>query len=92
MCIRDRGWTVLQERGPFTIAREREIFSGGVETVVSKDSGGTELDPKLRLAAETGVQIVMVSRGPAPGWGDELSEVDEAVQWINAHLATVKSQ
>ncbi|MDU3081361.1 MAG: cobalt-precorrin-6A reductase, partial [Cutibacterium avidum] len=30
--------------------------------------------------------------GPAPGWGDELSEVDEAVQWINAHLATVKSQ
>ncbi|MDU4636380.1 MAG: cobalt-precorrin-6A reductase [Cutibacterium avidum] len=86
------GWTVLQERGPFTMAREREIFSGGVATVVSKDSGGTELDPKLRLAAETGVQIVMVSRGPAPGWGDELSEVDEAVQWINAHLATVKSQ
>ena len=86
------GWTVLQERGPFTMAREREIFSEGVATVVSKDSGGTELDPKLRLAAETDVQIVMVSRGPAPGWGDELSEVDEAVQWINAHLATVKSQ
>ncbi|MDO4412893.1 cobalt-precorrin-6A reductase [Cutibacterium sp.] len=86
------GWTVLQERGPFTMNREREIFSAGVATLVSKDSGGTDLDPKLRLAAETGVQVVMVSRGPAPGWGDELSEVDEAVQWVRDRLATVRPQ
>ena len=85
-------WTVLQERGPFTLDREREIFSQGVATLVSKDSGGTSLDPKLRLAAETNVQVIMVSRGPAPGWGDELSTVDEAVQWTGNHIATVIEQ
>ena len=86
------GWTVLRERGPFTLDREREIFSQGVATLVSKDSGGTGLDPKLRLAAETDVQVVMVSRGPAPGWGDELSTVDDAVQWTGNHIATVIEQ
>ncbi|MDU2316450.1 MAG: cobalt-precorrin-6A reductase, partial [Cutibacterium acnes] len=48
--------------------------------------------PKLRLAAETDVQVVMVSRGPAPGWGDELSTVDDAVQWTGNHIATVIEQ
>ena len=86
------GWKVLRERGPFTLDREREIFSQGVATLVSKDSGGTGLDPKLRLAAETDVQVVMVSRGPAPGWGDELSTVDDAVQWTGNHIATVIEQ
>ncbi|MSS45106.1 cobalt-precorrin-6A reductase [Cutibacterium sp. WCA-380-WT-3A] len=79
------GWTVLQERGPFTLDREREIFSQGVATLVSKDSGGTDLDPKLTLAAQTGVHVVMVSRGSAPGWGDELSTIDDAVQWVRDH-------
>lgn len=53
------------DRSPSTAS---EIFSQGVATLVSKDSGGTCLDPKLRLAAETDVQVVMVSwSGARPG-------------------------
>lgn len=76
------GWTVLRERGPFTVAREREIMATGVGTLVSKDSGGDTPDPKLLAAGEFGVRVVMISRGPTPQWGQNVGDVDEAVAWV----------
>lgn len=76
-------WTVLRDRGPFELEAERALLSG-VDVLVSKDSGGTRPDPKLVAAGELGTTVVMVSRPPTPGYGDEAATVQEAVARVLA--------
>lgn len=79
------GWQVLRARGPFTLDDERRLLAGA-EVVVSKDSGGTEPDPKLVAAAEQGVAVVMVSRPAVPAATAEVATADEAAAWVRRRL------
>ena len=71
---------VLLDRGPFTVAGERELLTRHrVDVLVTKDSGGA--DAKLVAARELGVPVLMVDRPPAPGT-PAVSTADAAASWL----------
>ncbi|WP_038172403.1 cobalt-precorrin-6A reductase [Tomitella biformata] len=78
-----RGWQVLERRGPYLLADERELLrSFRVTTLVTKDSGGDYTRAKLDAAAELGVRVVIVRR-PEPA-GPTTTTVDtlaHAIAW-----------
>jgi precorrin-6A/cobalt-precorrin-6A reductase len=73
---------ILCDRGPFTLAQEREILiQHHIDTIISKNSGGNATYAKIIAARELGVQVVMVKRPPVPP-GEQLADVDAAVKWL----------
>jgi len=73
---------ILCDRGPFILAKEREILiQHHIDTIVSKNSGGNATYAKIIAARELGVQVVMVKRPPVPP-GEQVSDVDAAVKWL----------
>ncbi|HEY9803468.1 MAG TPA: cobalt-precorrin-6A reductase [Leptolyngbyaceae cyanobacterium] len=73
---------ILCDRGPFTLAQEREILiQHHIDTIVSKNSGGNATYAKIIAARELGVQVVMVKRPPVPP-GEQVADVDAAVKWL----------
>lgn len=77
-------WTLLRSRGPFDLASERALQAGPppVATLVTKDSGGTDPDPKLIAAAEIDARVVVIERPPAPVWEHEVATATAAADWI----------
>ena len=60
-------WVVEEARGPFPLADETELMRRhGIEVLVTKDAGGTATRAKLDAARVQGVQVVMITRPPAP--------------------------
>ncbi len=84
------GWQVIERRGPYLLADERELLrSFRTTTLVTKDSGGDYTRPKLDAAAELGVRIVIVRRPEPASVGtasepESVATLDEAVQWAVA--------
>jgi precorrin-6A/cobalt-precorrin-6A reductase len=71
---------VLLDRGPFTVAGERELITRHrVDVLVTKDSGGS--DAKLVAARELGIPVVMVNRPPSPDTAT-VSTADAAASWL----------
>lgn len=69
-------------RGPFSVARERELFlEHGVELLVSRNSGGFATYPKLVAARELRVPVVLVDR-PDPEPGARADTVEGAFRWL----------
>ncbi|MEE2033395.1 cobalt-precorrin-6A reductase [Rhodococcus chondri] len=76
-------WTVLLARGPYTVAGERELMrENGIDTLVTKDSGGALTRAKLDAAAELGVRVIVVRRPPGPRGVRTVASVPEAAEWI----------
>ena len=72
--------TIL-DRGPFTVDGERALLAGQqIDTVVTKNSGGSATVAKLVAARELGLDVVMVSR-PASPVVPTVGTVDDAVRW-----------
>jgi precorrin-6A/cobalt-precorrin-6A reductase len=73
----------LLDRGPFTLAGERELIRRyGLEVVVTKDSGGAATAPKLTAAREAGLPVVVVRRPSVPDGVAVAMTVGEAVDWV----------
>ncbi|MEJ1930681.1 cobalt-precorrin-6A reductase [Nostoc sp. NIES-2111] len=73
---------ILCDRGPFTLAQEREILiQNNIDTIVSKNSGGNATYAKIIAARELGIQVVMVKRPPVPD-GEQVADVNAAVKWL----------
>ncbi|AVD85000.1 cobalt-precorrin-6A reductase [Pseudomonas sp. SWI6] len=58
---------VIGARGPFDIAGERALFDRrDIDVLVSKNSGSVATEPKLEVARERGVPVLVLKRPPLP--------------------------
>lgn len=78
-------WTVVCARGPYTLEGERELLrANGIDTLVTKDSGGDLTRAKLDAAAELGVRVIVVRRPAAPAGVRTVPSADRAAEWVTA--------
>ena len=87
---------LITARGPFQESAERELLlRHRIELMVTKDSGGSATEAKLRAARACGVPVIMVSRPPMPSLaGIEahiFRTVAEMLQHVQALLAESSS-
>ncbi|MBB4865984.1 precorrin-6A/cobalt-precorrin-6A reductase [Pseudomonas nitritireducens] len=67
---------VLGARGPFTLDGERELFSRlDTDVLVSKNSGSQATEPKLQVARERGVPVLILARPVLPTVDREFDSV-----------------
>ena len=75
---------VLGARGPFTLDGERELFERlGTDVLVSKNSGSQATEPKLQVARERGVPVLILARPPLP-------EVDRTFESVDSLWAALE--
>lgn len=68
--------TVLLERGPFRAEQERAVFQRHrIDVLVTKDSGGAATAPKLAVARESGLPVLIVRRPALPTGVREVADV-----------------
>jgi precorrin-6A/cobalt-precorrin-6A reductase len=78
---------LLLDRGPYTLAGERQlIYDHAIDVVATKDSGGELTVAKLDAAREHGLPVVVVRR-PAGPEAETVETVDAALAWTAAQLA-----
>lgn len=72
---------VLLDRGPFTLADERDLLARHrIDVLVTKDSGGSATSPKLTAAREAGVPVLVVRRPAVPEGVVEVDSVAAALR------------
>jgi len=72
---------VLLSRGPFRLADETALMrEHRVDTLVTKNSGGSAAAAKLEAARALGVEVVMIARPPTEG--SSVGTTDEAMAWV----------
>jgi precorrin-6A/cobalt-precorrin-6A reductase len=81
---------VVLSRGPFSLAAERALMRNhGIDTLVTKNSGGSAAAAKLQAARDLGVDVVMIAR-PATE-GISVGTTDEAMGWCQDVLGLASS-
>jgi len=75
---------LILSRGPFALADELKLMrEEGVETLVTKNSGGRATYAKIEAARTLGVDVVMLRR-PKPPDAEALYDLDAVMEWIAA--------
>ncbi len=81
------GAVTIVARGPFTLAGETALLAElGVDTLVTKNSGGAAVAPKLDAARALGVRVVMVRRPPEPEGLAVVTDAHQAFASLMRHL------
>jgi precorrin-6A/cobalt-precorrin-6A reductase len=76
---------LILARGPFALADELALMRNEeVETLVTKNSGGSATYAKIEAARTLGVGVVMLRR-PKPPEAETLHDLDDVMSWITAH-------
>jgi precorrin-6A/cobalt-precorrin-6A reductase len=76
---------VLLDRGPFSLAGERDLLAGHrIDVLVTKDSGGSAA--KLAAARERGLPVVLVDRPALPPDVEVAPSVDAALAWLRRRV------
>ncbi|QXH68093.1 cobalt-precorrin-6A reductase [Pseudomonas asgharzadehiana] len=74
---------VIGARGPFLIEDERELFERrAIDVLISKNSGSTATEPKLEVARERGVPVLVLKRPVLATVDREFATVSAALQAI----------
>jgi precorrin-6A/cobalt-precorrin-6A reductase len=74
---------LLLDRGPFALEDEIELMQRhGIDTLVTKDSGGSATAAKLDAAAQLGMRVIVIARPPAPEGVEIADGVETAVDRI----------
>jgi precorrin-6A/cobalt-precorrin-6A reductase len=73
---------LLLDRGPFTLAGERQLLREyRIQAIVSKNSGGEATHAKIIAARELSLPVVMVQRPILPE-GKRVRDVAGAIEWL----------
>jgi precorrin-6A/cobalt-precorrin-6A reductase len=73
---------ILYARGPFSLDNERKLLlEHQIDTIVTKNSGGSATYAKILAARELGLKVVMVKRPPAPP-AETVADVESAQKWL----------
>jgi precorrin-6A/cobalt-precorrin-6A reductase len=76
---------LILARGPFALDDELKLMRDeGVETLVTKNSGGRGTYAKIEAARRLSVKVVMMRR-PKPPEAETLHDLDAVMIWIAAH-------
>ncbi|WP_460123558.1 cobalt-precorrin-6A reductase [Pseudomonas sp. H3_G09] len=71
---------VIGARGPFLLEDERALFERRqIDVLISKNSGSTATEPKLEVARECGVPVLVLKRPGLPGVDQEFESVAEVL-------------
>ncbi len=72
---------IIGARGPFALDQERLLFEQlGFDVLVSKNSGGRSTEPKLQVARERGVPVLMLRRPALPPVTRTFADLETLVQ------------
>ena len=75
---------VIGARGPFLIEEERTLFDQrNIDVLISKNSGSSATEPKLQVARERGVPVLILKRPALPEVDRTLGTVGEVLEAIN---------
>ncbi|MEE4687120.1 cobalt-precorrin-6A reductase [Pseudomonas alliivorans] len=76
---------VIGARGPFQLEDERQLFEQRqIDVLISKNSGSDSTEPKLDIARERGVPVLILKR-------PELPEVDRIFRTVDEVLRALES-
>lgn len=68
---------VIGARGPFRLEDERELFSQRhIDVLISKNSGSSATEPKLEVARERGVPVLVLKRPELPAVDREFDSIE----------------
>jgi len=75
---------VIGARGPFLIDAERELFERRqIDVLISKNSGSSATEPKLEVARERGVPVLILKRPPLPDASRTFTRVADLLAALN---------
>ena len=76
---------VIGARGPFLIDEEHQLFERRqIDVLISKNSGSSATEPKLQVARERGVPVLVLKRPVLPGVECEFASVAEVLTALAA--------
>ncbi len=76
---------VILARGPFSVEDEIALMRDErIDTLVTKNSGGSATEAKIKAARALGIEVVIVDR-PAPEEYAAFHSIDDVLAWIEAH-------
>ena len=76
---------VIGARGPFNLADERALFAAGqFDVLISKNSGSSATEPKLQVARELGLPVLLLARPALPPVDRQFSGVEDVWSALQA--------
>ena len=80
---------VIGARGPFSLAGERELFAQlDSDVLISKNSGSQSTEPKLQVARERGLPVLILKRPELPLVDREFDSTEALWQGLATYLDT----
>ncbi|MNN46351.1 cobalt-precorrin-6x reductase [compost metagenome] len=80
-------YEVIGARGPFTLDGERELFARlQSDVLISKNSGSQSTEPKLQVARERRLPVLILKRPDLPPVTREFDSVEGLWQALATHL------
>lgn len=76
---------VIGARGPFLIEDERQLFARRhIDVLISKNSGSSATEPKLEVARERGIPVLVLKRPELPDADRHFASVAELLQALSS--------
>ena len=78
---------IIGARGPFLLEDERQLFERrAIDVLVSKNSGSSATEPKLQVARERGIPVLILQRPALPAVDREFSTSAQILQALAAFI------
>lgn len=79
---------VIGARGPFLLADERDLFARrDIDVLISKNSGSSATEPKLEIARERGLPVLILKRPDLPEADSMFGDVGALREALDSFLA-----